>query len=111
MTEPTRSNFHVQTSTRNTTGLHVCCCFLITEAIWPTTSVHRGCACADKASEVKYTGSDPVYRTQYKVATAGSASLGALAIAMADIRDSSSSSVVAATSFARTLRRALNSSN
>jgi crotonobetainyl-CoA:carnitine CoA-transferase CaiB-like acyl-CoA transferase len=40
-----------------------------------------------KAVEVKYTGADPVYRTQYKVATGGSAALGAMAIAMADIRE------------------------
>jgi crotonobetainyl-CoA:carnitine CoA-transferase CaiB-like acyl-CoA transferase len=39
------------------------------------------------AADVTFTGSDPVYRTQYKVATAGSAALGAMAIAMADIRE------------------------
>lgn len=40
-----------------------------------------------RAGEVQFTGSDPVYRTQYKVATGGSAALGAVAIAMADIRE------------------------
>ncbi len=40
-----------------------------------------------KALEVKFSGSDPVFRTPYKVATGGSAALGALAIAMADIRE------------------------
>ena len=40
-----------------------------------------------RAQEVKYSGADPVYNTQYKVATGGSAALGAMAIAMADIRE------------------------
>lgn len=40
-----------------------------------------------RAGDVQFTGSDPVYRTQYKVATGGSAALGAVAIAMADIRE------------------------
>jgi crotonobetainyl-CoA:carnitine CoA-transferase CaiB-like acyl-CoA transferase len=39
------------------------------------------------AEQVEYTGHDPVFQTQYKVTTAGSAALGALAIAMADIRE------------------------
>lgn len=40
-----------------------------------------------RAAEVQFTGTDPVYRTQYKVTTGGSASLGAMAMAMADIRE------------------------
>jgi crotonobetainyl-CoA:carnitine CoA-transferase CaiB-like acyl-CoA transferase len=40
-----------------------------------------------KAADVAFTGHDPVYRTQYKVSTGGSAALGAVAIAMADIRE------------------------
>ncbi|GAA4335749.1 CoA transferase [Pigmentiphaga soli] len=38
------------------------------------------------AAGVEFSGSDPVYRTPYKVSTAGAAALGAMAIAMADIR-------------------------
>ena len=41
----------------------------------------------DKAAEVRYAGSEPVYQTQFKVGTGGSAALGALALAMADIRE------------------------
>ena len=41
----------------------------------------------DKASDVRFIGNEPVYCTQFKVATAGAASLGAMAIAMADIRE------------------------
>lgn len=39
-----------------------------------------------RADDVRFTGVDPVYRTQYKVTTGGCAALGAMAIAMADIR-------------------------
>jgi len=41
---------------------------------------------ASRASDVRFTGSDPVFQTRYKVATAGAAALGAVAVAMADIR-------------------------
>lgn len=39
------------------------------------------------AAQVSFSGRDPVFPTQYKAVTAGSAALGALALAMADIRE------------------------
>jgi crotonobetainyl-CoA:carnitine CoA-transferase CaiB-like acyl-CoA transferase len=42
---------------------------------------------AGAADQVAYSGADPVYRTRYKVTTGGAAALGAVAIAMADIRE------------------------
>jgi crotonobetainyl-CoA:carnitine CoA-transferase CaiB-like acyl-CoA transferase len=40
-----------------------------------------------KADEIRYQGSDPVFRTQFKVGTCGSAALGALSLALADLRE------------------------
>lgn len=40
-----------------------------------------------KAEEIQFKGAEPVFRTQYRVGTGGSAALGALALAMADIRE------------------------
>lgn len=47
--------------------------------------------CGDLASDlgdaVRFTGEDPVFPTQYRVGTAGAAALGALAVAMANLRE------------------------
>ena len=39
------------------------------------------------AGAVDFTGADPVLRTPYRVGTAGAAALGALGLAMADLRE------------------------
>ena len=41
----------------------------------------------DLARSVSFTGADPVLRTPYRVGTAGAAALGALGLAMADLRE------------------------
>jgi len=40
----------------------------------------------DTGNGIRFLGSDPVFRTQYRVGTAGSAALAAVGLAMADIR-------------------------